>query len=411
MTALLGLGLFDALCWAIVLPALCVLGWRSFARSTDRAVLVVKWIVSALLIIFLRDLLRRNTPYLPFLNDLPLLALPLVIILPAGILAVLWASQIGTLLSRPLTSLFDGGGEEAEAKPFYFIAEAKRRKGLFEEAIAEVRQQLEKFPGDVEGMMKLAALQAEDTRDLPAAKATITELLQQPELPPNAAVAALQALADWQLQIGRDAAGARASLEQIVDEFPETSFAHAARQRLAHLAGNAQARQFREETVFKVPTGERDIGLRQGPQPEHEFTEAEAIALADEHVRQLELHPNDTETREKLALLYAERLQRPDLAADQLEQLTTFPNETPAHIARWLDLLATVHVLYGRNLEAAENALRRVIERFPNTALASQANSRLATLRTELRAGETAVFKQMGVYEKALGLKSGKAKG
>jgi hypothetical protein len=189
--------------------------------------------------------------------------------------------------------------------------------------------------------------------------------------------------------------------------FPDTSFAHAAQQRLAHLAGAGQTRQFHEQTVFKVPSAERDIGLRPGPQPEQDSAEADAMILAAEHVRQLELHPNDTETREKLALLYAERLQRVDLAADQLEQLITFPNETPAHIARWLDLLATVHVLHGRNLEAAENALRRVIERFPNTALASQANARLATLPTELRAGETAIFKQMGVYEKGLGLKPG----
>ena len=337
---------------------------------------------------------------------------PLFIVPPAGILGLIWASQIGSIVARPLTSIFDGSQEEAELKPFYFIAEAKRRKGLYEEAIAEMRRQLEKFPGDVEGMMKLAAIQADDMRDLPAAEATIAALLQQPGLPPNAAVAALQALADWHLQIGHDAAAARDSLERIVQMFPDTSFAHSALQRLAHLDETGQTRQFHEQTVFKVPVGERNIGLRQAPKLEQDpaQAEAEALALAAGHVRQLELHPNDTETREKLALLYASQLHRVDLAAGQLEQLTTFPNETPAHIARWLELLATVHVLYGRNLEAAENALHRVIERFPNTALASQAHARLATLQTELRAGETAVFKQIGVYEKNLGLKAGKTK-
>ena len=410
MTAFLGIGLIDALCWLFVLPPVCVLAYRGFARSASRGILVIKWIVSVLLIFFLNGIVHRNTPYLPFLNDLPLPFVIVAVLLPAGILGVMWAPQIGAIMAQPFTSLFEGGREEADAKPFYFIAEAKRRKGLYQEAVAEIRRQLEKFPGDVEGMMRLAALQAEDMRDLPAAETTIAQLLQQPNLPPNAAVAALQTLADWQLEIGRDTGAARASLERIVNTFPDSSFSHAAIQRLAHVDGADQARQFHEETVFKVPAGERNIGLRQGPKPEEESPEAQAIVQAAEHVRQLQRHPNDTETREKLALLYAEKLQRVDLAAGQLEQLTTFPNESPAHIARWLDLLATVYVRYGRNVEAAEDALRRIIGRFPNTALANQANTRLATLQTELRAGETAVFKQMGVYEKGLGLKA-KAKG
>jgi tetratricopeptide (TPR) repeat protein len=396
MTAFLGIGFFDALCWLILVPAFCVLGYRSLERSDSRGPLIVKWIVSALLIVLIRFIMYLNVPYEP-----------VAIILPAGILGVIWAPTIGAFVSKPLTSALDGGGEEVEPKPFYFIAEAHRRKGLYQEAIAAVRQQLEKFPGDVEGMMKLATLQAEDTGDLLGAEATIAELLQQPELPSNAAVAALQTLADWQLQIGRNAAAARASLERITQMFPDTSFAHAAEQRLAHLAGVEQARQFREQAVFKVPAGERDIGLRPAAKPGPDSARAEADAQAAEYVRQLEQHPNDTDTRERLALLYAEQFQRADLAADQLEQLTTFPNESPAHIARWLDLLATVHVRYGRNLEAAQAALRQIIERYPGTALASRADSRLATLHTELRSGEAAVFKRMGVYEKDLGLKAG----
>jgi tetratricopeptide (TPR) repeat protein len=396
MTALLGMGLADALGWIIIVPVLCVFGYRCFARSAARGVLVIKWIVSALLIVLIHHIIYLNSPYRPIL-----------ILFPAGVLGVLWAPHIATFLSRPLTGAFDGGGEEVKPKPFYFIADAQRHKGLYEEAIAAVRQQLEKFPGDVEGMMKLAAIQAEDTHDLPGAETTIGELLRQPELPPNAAVGALQTLADWQLQIGRNAAAARASLERIAQMFPDSSFAHAAEQRLAHLDGAAQTRQFREQTVFKVPEGERDLGLRPASKPREDSARAEADARAAEYVRQLELHPNDTETREKLALLYAEQFQRVDLAADQLEQLTTFPNETPAHIARWLDLLATVHVHYGRNIEAAEEALRRIMERFPDTALASRANARLATLPVELRGGEAVATKPLGVYEKGLGLKAG----
>jgi outer membrane protein assembly factor BamD (BamD/ComL family) len=73
-----------------------------------------------------------------------------------------------------------------------------------------------------------------------------------------------------------------------------------------------------------------------------------------------------------------------------------------------LDLLATLHIRHGHDIEAADNALRRIIERFPKTALANCALARLATLQGELQAAATtAAAKRLGSYEKDLGLKSG----
>jgi tetratricopeptide (TPR) repeat protein len=255
-------------------------------------------------------------------------------------------------------------------------------------------------------MMKLAALQAEDLRDLPAAKATLDQLLQQSGLPPKQAVAALQTLADWQMQLGRDPAAARESFQRIVQMFPNSAFSHNAEQRLAHLDGVTQTREFREHAVFKVPSGERDLGLRQtAPLPESVPDDPEALAA--EYVRQLEKYPADTETREKLALLYAEQFARLDLAVGQLEQLVALPNESAKHIARWLGLLATLHIRYGNDMVAAEHALRRVIARFPKSADAGKAVARLAALQGVWKAAATAASgKALGVYDKDLGLKS-----
>jgi hypothetical protein len=59
-------------------------------------------------------------------------------------------------------------------------------------------------------------------------------------------------------------------------------------------------------------------------------------------------------------------------------------------------------------MEAAENALRRIIDRFPKSAAATRAVARLATLQEELKAATTTTAaKALGVYEKNLGLKSG----
>jgi tetratricopeptide (TPR) repeat protein len=396
MIAFMGMSLEDLLCWLIVLPAMVVLGFRSLIHSDDRRNLVLKWVVSVVLILIIFFIMSLHT-VLKVLFVLP----------PSVILGFIWTPSLGRFFLRPLTGAFDGEGDEIEAKPFYFLAEGKRRKGLYQEAVAEVRKQLEKFPGDVEGLMKLAALQAEDLHDLPAAESTLNEILLQPGLPSNNAVAALQTLADWQMKFGRDPAGARASFERIIEMFPNSSFSHTAEQRIAHLEGVSQAREFREHAVFKVPSGERGLGLRK-PVRLPESPEVEADALAAQYVRQLEKYPADTETREKLAVLYAEGFGRLDLAFSQLEQLVALPNETPLHIARWLELMASLHIRHGHDMAAAESTLRRIIDRFPKTAAATQAFARLATLQAELKAAATTTAsKALGLYEKDLGLKSG----
>src|SRR5208282_5327850 len=100
-------------------------------------------------------------------------------------------------------------------------------------------------------------------------------------------------------------------------------------------------------------------------------------------------------TREKLAVLYAEEFQRLDLAADQLEQLIGLPAEPPKHVARWLNLLATLHIKVAHDAAAAESALHRIIERFPGGALAAMAVSRLASLQSEFKSSQRTPVKTL----------------
>jgi tetratricopeptide (TPR) repeat protein len=340
------------------------------------------------------------------LIHIPIPLSPVILLAPAITLGLIWTSNVTSALIRPLTGAFDGGNdEETEAKPFYFLAEGKRRKGLYKEAIAEVQKQLEKFPGDFEGCMKIASIQMEDLKDLPAAQKTLNEFLELPERAPNEMVSALHLLADWQLQFGRDAQAAIGSLQRIVQLYPDTPFAHAAEQRIAHLGSADETSRVRYHSKFTVAPRERDIGLRK--ESASVAPAADPHALATEYVKQLELHPSDTETREKLAVLYAEKFQRLDLAVDQLEQLIALPVEPPKHVARWLNLLATLHIKYAYNLEAAEAALHRIREKFPGGALAEMALRRLATLQAELKSSQETATKTFGAYEKHLGLKQG----
>jgi hypothetical protein len=94
-----------------------------------------------------------------------------------------------------------------------------------------------------------------------------------------------------------------------------------------------------------------------------------------------------------------------DLAVDQLEQLIGLPAEPPKHVAHWLNLLATLQIRRGRDLEAARTALLRIIEKFPGAALAAVAETRLNSLKMELKGGEKTSLKPLGAYEKSIGLK------
>jgi tetratricopeptide (TPR) repeat protein len=384
----------DTLCWILVLAILAGFSCRCYARSDDRRVLLYKWAASVALVLFmllLRSLGRRDPRLL------------LLFIIPLVLLSFIWLPNLVGIILRPISGAFDGGEDRVDAKPFYFIAVAKRAKGLHQEAIAEIRKQLEKFPGDVPGAMLLAAIQAEDLHDLPAAQATINELLEQPDLTPQQTATALHTLADWQLQQGRDPAAARASLERIALTLPDSQFSHAAEQRIAHLDDAAATRDFRENARFEVRPRERDIGLRKNPQPEPAILDADLMAA--QYVSQLEKHPADTSARENLAILYGEHFRRLDLAADQLEQLIALPDETPKHVTHWLNLLATLHVGIANDEAGAREALLRIIDKFPKTALAEVATLRLGNLRNELKSAAITSSKALGAFEKDLGLK------
>jgi len=382
----------DTVCWVLVLLILGFVAVRAYLRTDDRRSLVVRWIISAVLVLITLLILWMSTPMKYLLFILPLVPL-----------AFIWIPSVGSLMTDPLTDAFDGGAADGEAKPFYFIAEGKRRKGLYDEALAEVRKQLEQFPGDFEGYMKLASIQMENLKDLPAAQATLNEFLELSDRAPNERVSALHLLADWQLQFGRDAKAAASSLQRVIQLYPGMPFAHMAEQRIAHLGSADETSRVRHESKFTVTPRRRDIGLDTESTPVS--APVDPHVRASEFVKQLELHPSDTEAREKLAVLYAEEFQRLDLAVDQLEQLIALPAEPPKHVARWLNLLATLHIKHAYNMEAAERALRRITERFPGGALADVAVNRLASLQLELKASQRTPGKRLGTYEKSMGLR------
>jgi hypothetical protein len=381
---------------ALGLVFLIWLAVRTLKRTEDPGKMLLKWAFTIPFVVFCLWLARLMGPFGPFL-----------IVFMGIILSVMWTPHLAELISSPLANLYDGGRQEVEPKPFYSIALAKRKRSLPQEAMAEIRKQLARFPNDYEGIVLLASVQAEDTKDLSGAEMTLNEFCEQPEAPPRQVAAAFTLLADWQLKLAQDADAARAALERIIARFPGTDLALAAAQRIAHLGGAEKIMlAARDRQPVALPEGMKSAGLRD-TMKDLVPAETDPRMLAGELVKHLAQHPLDTEAREKLAVIYANHYHRLDLAAGELNQLAETPGHPPKSVAHWLNLLADLQVHGGADYDIVRPTLEKIATRFPGSAAAELARSRLAHLKLEIKGQKETPGIKPGVYEQNIGLKYG----
>lgn len=389
-------------------------GWllvRALKRSDDPAKQIFKCVLSAVLILGEVYFARRTSGSLVvgggFGNAGSALVLTGSIAIVGIILGIIWAPHIAELLARPLSSLYDGGNEPPEPKPYYSIAQARRQRREFLQAVVAIREQLAKFPNDFEGVMLLAAIQAEDLKDLSSAEMTLTHFCDQPNPPPKQFAAAMNHLADWHIKLAQDFDSARAALEKIVTRFPDTELSSLAAQRIAHLGGTEKVvLASLDRQPMAVPEGVKNVGLLESSEhlrPE----EADPTKLAAAYVKHLEQHPLDTEAREKLAVIYAEYYRRLDLAEGELNQLIEMPNQPGKRVAHWLNLLADLQIQHGADYETVRGTVEKIIERFPELAAGEMARTRLGRLKLELKGRQETPGVKLGVYERNIGLKRG----
>ena len=232
--------------------------WRSLKNSDDAARLIFKWVLSAgaVGLAVYRAIPAYKRGGLDAIFGLGMM-------MTAGLfLNILWRHSVLDFLIKPLTGMFDGGDEQPENKPFYSIALTQRKKGNYAVAIAEVRKQLDKFPGDFEGVMLLASIHAENQNDLAAADNVLNRFCERKDAPDVHVAAAWTAMADWHLKHGVDADSARASLEKIITRFPETELALKAEQRLAHLSASEHILlEQHDRPKIQLREGAKNIGL------------------------------------------------------------------------------------------------------------------------------------------------------
>lgn len=285
-------------------------------------------------------------------------------------MAIIWRDE----LTGVIGSVFGGIYEDKtplEAKPYYAQAEARRMAGDFPGAIAAVRAELEKFPHDFDGRMRLAALLAEHTEDLPGALAVIEETLQLPGLKPSQTAYALNTAADWHLKFARDSESARLALERITTLLPGTQAAIHAEQRLANHATPEMLAHEDDHRPIPIPEFERKLGLKRRKRvaPEKPDINAEERRLRE----RLAKNPKDWTAREELARLYVEQFEFFERGLQELEILISTPGQPKQEVVRWLHQKADWQVKLFNDVEAGRATLKRIQELYPKSAAAERA--------------------------------------
>ena len=392
---------FDGLLLILVIGFIGFAFIKTLKRSDDPGLLTFKWVLTViivtLMIVFIGPLMREGG-YGAAFGGIPATAV-------GGVaLAIIWRRNIANLVANPIGNLYDGGTTPLEARPYYSHALAQRKRGYYQESLASVRKELEKFPTDLEGLLLLADLQAENLNDLPGAIITIERICNQPNHTPGNVAMALNMLADWYLKLNQDRDTARETLQRIIDRFPDSELSVMASQRIASLASTEHLLAAHDRKKFTVVEGVRNLGLLD-PKLHPAPADADAAGQAAELVEHLKAHPLDSESREKLALIYAHHYNRMDLATDQLEQLITYPNQPTKRVAHWLNLLADLQIRYAPNYDAARATLQRIIDLFPSTAPAEMAANRITLLKLEFKGKEKIQDVKLGTYEQDIGLK------
>ena len=275
----------------------------------------------------------------------------LLSIVPLFILGLLWAGPLVGWISGGAIDSLMGGGQEVEPKPLYSVAETKWRRSDPQGAIAEIDSELAKFPGDFDGQILKATIQLEALRDFSVAQSTLLEVMQQTHHEPGQIVRAMNMLADWQLKHLDNKEIARGTLEAIVKRFPNTAIELMTAQRLARM-------DFLLDYDDKRGVGE----------------------VVSDCLKQLEKHPLDNDTREKLARVYFNRYDKPDLAWQEMAKLFKNTYQQPGDIVRWLNRMADWHMRKD-NPKGARECLQQIIARFPQLPFCEEAQQRLTLIK------------------------------
>jgi hypothetical protein len=295
-------------------------------------------------------------------------------LLPIGILTI--------FIPLVHVSLADKSAEEEKRFVSYSRAIGQINFGKYEDAEAEVINQLEKKENDFQGWMMLAELYASKYKRLEDAAQVVVDLCNDPSIQPVEVSVACNKLADWQLTIGNNPAAARAALDLLVRTLPGTHFAEMARVRLRQIPRTREDyEELKKPRPIRLPALREDFN--QNAAEQKPIDRREATTEANRLTARLQDDPNDFLTRERLAVLLAEQLGHVKLGMEQLRLIIKLTEAPVEARARWLAHIANWELRFNKNASGFKAILAEIIRDFPMTSQAYSAQRQLQLMENE----------------------------
>ena len=397
------------LLFGVLLIPLLYFIWKQIKNpNNDPVKVIVRWVITLMAVFFVFYGPAQSGGGIGLIFVL-LLMIPCLVLI-----GLMWAPAIGNWVASPITNAMTGDSRESYNKPEYGIAIARRKRGRYVEAIEAIDVQLAKYPGNLDGLMLKATIEAENLGDLSAAAATIQETLSDQGQLNYRLPVALNKMAEWQLTIAGDPDAARRTLQQIRTAQPNSQAAQLAAQRLASLDSSEES----ESAV--VDFNESYQKLVEESAQNDDFTSPlelpKAIELNQQQVHEkafqtclsrVETHPDSINNREELAALYLGEGKEPAMALKQYEYLLALPGTTIHQKTAWLNKIADIQLKSGESYETIRATLEQIIALDPRAAPAARAQQRISYLPIELRSANRKTKRlKLGSYDDELGLNS-----
>ncbi|MBO56736.1 MAG: hypothetical protein CMO62_03345 [Verrucomicrobiales bacterium] len=397
------------LLFGVLLIPLLYFIWKQIKNpNNDPVKVIVRWVITLMAVFFVFYGPAQSGGGIGLIFVL-LLMIPCLVLI-----GLMWAPAIGNWVASPITNAMTGDSRESYNKPEYGIAIARRKRGRYVEAIEAIDVQLAKYPGNLDGLMLKATIEAENLGDLSAAAATIQETLSDQGQLNYRLPVALNKMAEWQLTIAGDSDAARRTLQQIRTAQPNSQAAQLAAQRLASLDSSEES----ESAV--VDFNESYQKLVEESAQKDDFTSPlelpKAIELNQQQAHEkafqtclsrVETHPDSINNREELAALYLGEGKEPAMALKQYEYLLALPGTTIHQKTAWLNKIADIQLKSGESYETISSTLEQIIALDPRAAPAARAQQRISYLPIELRSANRKTKRlKLGSYDDELGLNS-----
>lgn len=157
----------------------------------------------------------------------------LLCFLSAGLVGIVFVTQVLPILAHKITHAVYDSGEEVEPDPFH-DARVLMAQGEWEGAIEAFKTAAEQDPLNRMPYVEIAKIQKFNLEEPLAAIATLREAVEGQEWEQNDAAFLMFRLAELYDEDADDRAAAVAIMEQVIEQFPETRHSANARTKLNH---------------------------------------------------------------------------------------------------------------------------------------------------------------------------------